>query len=231
MRNYLLDQRFQLKYASYGAGIALVISVALGGLLWRTSEQILTQSQASVELGKEVLAESRKVSEVVAMNIVKDPIYSENASLKAAFEADAKQQGEKQNRQQAQLQAQADELQQRRLQVGLVLIGGLALLVAALWFAGIVVTHKVAGPIYKMKRQLRALEKGSLQVPMPLRKGDELKEFFDTFNDTVRALRTRQQRDLERLDHAISGLESSLDAEKLKPLRDLRADISAPLEP
>lgn len=231
MRNYLLDRHFQLKYASYGAGIALVISAALGALLWRSSDQIVTQSQATVEIGKEVLAESRKVSEVVAMNIVKDPIYSENPALKAAFEADAKQQGEKQNRQQALLEQQASELQQKRAQMGLVLVGALALLVAALWFAGIVVTHKVAGPIYKMKKQLRALEKGSLQVPMPLRKGDELKEFFDAFNDTVRALRTRQQRDLERLDHALASLESSLDAEKLKPLRELRADISAPLEP
>jgi nitrogen fixation/metabolism regulation signal transduction histidine kinase len=230
MRNYLLDPHFQLKYASYGAGIALVISVGLGVLLWRSSEQIIAQSQASVELGEEVLAESRKVSDVVAMNIVKDPIYSENPSLKVAFEADAKLQGEKQSRQQAQLRSQAEELQRQRSQVGLVLIGALALLVAALWFAGIIVTHKVAGPLYKMKRQIRALERGSLQVPTPLRKGDELKEFFDAFNDMVRALRARQQRDVERLDDVLSGLESAAPGDKVRLLRELRADLAGPLD-
>jgi nitrogen fixation/metabolism regulation signal transduction histidine kinase len=230
MRNYLLDPHFQLKYASYGAGIALVISVALGALLWRSSAEIIEQSQASVELGAEVLAESRKVSEVVAMNIVKDPIYSENPALKTAFEADAKQQSDKQNRQQAQLQAQAQRLQQQRTRLGLVLVGALALLVAALWFAGIVITHKVAGPLFKMKKQLRALERGSLQVPTPLRKGDELKEFFDAFNDMVRALRVRQQRDIERLDDAIAKLEPTTDADKVRALRELRADLAAPLE-
>jgi nitrogen fixation/metabolism regulation signal transduction histidine kinase len=230
VRNYLLDQHFQLKYASYGAGIALIVSLALGILLWRTSEETLAQSQASVELGAEVLAESRKVSDVVAMNIIKDPVYSDNPALKAVFEADGKQQAEKQHQQQEQLRRQAEQLQKQRSQVAIALIGALALLVVVLWLAGIVVTHKIAGPLYKMKRQLRALESGSLEVPSPLRRGDELVSFFEAFNTTVRALRTRQQRDVDRLDSALRALEGVVEPEKLAILRELRRDMQAPLD-
>jgi nitrogen fixation/metabolism regulation signal transduction histidine kinase len=231
LRNYLLDRHFQLKYASYVAGVALLISGALGALLWRASEEIIEQSHASVRLGEEVLSESRKVSEVVAMNIVKDPVYNDNPALKAAFEADAQRQADKQSEQQSRLETQAAQLQTQRARFASLLLGALVVLVVALWLAGIVVTHRVAGPIYKMKRQLRALEKGSLEVPMPLRKGDELKEFFDAFNDTVKALRARQQADLDRLSAALERLEPSVPPAELEPLRQLRSQMQATLGP
>ena len=40
----------------------------------------------------------------------------------------------------------------------------LALLVIAIGFAGIVFTHKIAGPIFKMKRLLRQVGEGKLVV-------------------------------------------------------------------
>ena len=76
-----------------------------------------------------------------------------------------------------------------------------------------------------MKRQLRALENGNLEVPSPLRKGDELKEFFDAFNDMVRALRKRQEEEIALLDSAISKLQESSTSEQLKPLHDLQGEM------
>src|SRR5690606_38470966 len=94
-----------------------------------------------------------------------------------------------------------------------------------LWLAGIVVTHKVAGPIFKMKRQLKALENGNFEVPSPLRKGDELKEFFDSFNDMVRALRKRQEDEIALLDTAIAKLEESSTSAQLEPLHELQGEM------
>ena len=37
LRNYLLDSHFQLKYTGYLVGIALLFSISLGLLIWRTS--------------------------------------------------------------------------------------------------------------------------------------------------------------------------------------------------
>ena len=92
MKNYLLDAHFQLKYSAYLVGIAVLFGVCLGTLLWRTSGAVIAQSaqtvaqgEAVVSRGREVVEESRKVSEVVKMNIVKDPIYSDNPALLEAY--------------------------------------------------------------------------------------------------------------------------------------------------
>src|SRR5437868_5881758 len=82
-KNYLLDRNFQLKYTAFLVGVALAISIALGVVLWKTSSEVITQSQqaveqgretvrqgqATVDRGREVIVQSRKVSQVVAMNI------------------------------------------------------------------------------------------------------------------------------------------------------------------
>jgi nitrogen fixation/metabolism regulation signal transduction histidine kinase len=230
LRNYLLDPSFQLKYANFVAAIALVISGALGALLWQTSSEMVGQSQKAVALGKEVIDESLKVSEVVRMNIVKDPIYSENPLLKEAFEADAAEQDKKLHATQEQLRSQAARLESQSQKYTRLLIAALGFLVLALWFAGIVITHRVAGPVYKMKRQIREVQNGSLRVPSPLRKGDELKTFFDAFNDMVEALRAGKRAEIEKLDATLLALEKQASAEQLSELRALRAEMAAPLE-
>lgn len=230
LRNYLLDRHFQLKYANFAAGIALAISGLFGLLLWQASEGTLDQSRAAVELGEEVLAESKKVSEVVAMNIAKDPVYSADPSLRQAFEADAAEQSARLGSQQQRLMAHAAALSQQRTQFALLLVGVLVSLVLALWLAGIVITHRVAGPVYKMKRQIRAVRDGNLSVPSPLRKGDELKDFFDTFNEMVGALRERRQEQVQVLKQVLSDLEGSVSEDKLAPLKRILADSSAMLD-
>ncbi len=230
LRNYILDRHFQLKYASYLAGVALLVGASSGVLLWQISEGTLEQSQASVQLGEEILAESKKVSEVVAMNIVKDPVYADNPALKAAFEADSKRQAEKQLAQQRGLEEQAERLASQRTKVAALLAGLLIALVAGLWCVGIVVTHRVAGPVFKMKRQLRALEKGDFSVPTPLRRGDELKQFFDAFNDTVRSLRARHQSELDQLTAAVEQLEAGDEEHALQGMKQLREQLQATLK-
>src|SRR6188474_111319 len=164
MKNYLLDRHFQLKYSGYLVGIALLFSICLGALLWRTSQAVIAQSNKTVEQGgdlvkhgQEVVEESRKVSEVVKMNIVKDPIYSDNPALLDAFKADADKQDERLKAQQQALESQATALREQasaltdKQHVMLyTLVGALSLLVILIGFAAILVTHKVAGPIFKM---------------------------------------------------------------------------------
>jgi hypothetical protein len=113
-KNYLLDAHFQLKYSSYLVVIAVVLSVGLGVLIWRTSNKVIDQSWSAVRQGeevvargKEVVAESQKVSAVVQMNIIKDPVYSDSPALLEAFKSDAAKQDERLKEQQDQLVKQA----------------------------------------------------------------------------------------------------------------------------
>jgi len=257
-RNYLLDPHFQLKYTGVLVAIAIVISLVLGVQLYRTSNVLIDQSRRTVEQGQEtvqqgqetvksgqaLIEESRKVSAVVSMNIVKDPVYAENPELLAVFKENAAEQERKLNAQQARLEAeqvrllassrslqeQAAGLASQQRNTLVVLFGGLSLLVIVIGFSGIVFTHKVAGPIYKMKGLLRRVAEGHYIVPRGLRKGDELQHFFDAFVRMLEALRARQTATIDRIETTIVVLEGKVDADKLAPLRELRRDMQASLD-
>lgn len=243
VKNYLLDTHFQLKYAGYLVLIAVMLSSVLGFMLFKTSSAVIDQSftavakgEEVVARGREVVAESQKVSAVVQMNIVKDPVYSDNPALLEAFKADAAQQDERLKKQQESLQRQASELKeqaaalvQQRKVVLSSLFGGLFLLVVLLGLAGIVVTHRVAGPVHKMKMNLRAVADGQLRVPTPLRRGDELVDFFEAYRSMVIKLRERQEHEISRIDVAVAALEPRAGAESVEPLKALSRDMRAAL--
>lgn len=216
----------------------------MGLLLWQTSNEVIAQSRQTVvqgeqvvERGRDVLNESQKVSEVVKMSIVKDPIYSDNPALLDAFKGDSEKQAERMLQQQRTLEQQALELKQRA--AGLAhqqramlwtLTSVLGLLVVLLALAGIVVTHKIAGPIYKMKRQIREVSAGKLRIPAPLRKGDDLVDFFDAFALMVDNLRSRQQQEIARLEEGLNAISSTCGEAELRPIRELLRDMKATLE-
>jgi hypothetical protein len=239
LKNYVLDAHFQFKYTGYLVGIALLFSICLGTLLWRTSTQVIAQSSQTVQQGeqvvsrgREVVEESRKVSEVVKMNIVKDPIYSDNPGLLEAFKGDADKQDERLKSQQQALEnqatglkAQAQGIRDSQRNMFITLTTALTLLVVLIGVAGILVTHKVAGPIFKMKRQIRDVGEGHLRIPNKLRKGDELVEFFEAFETMVINLRARQQGEIDKLDQAIKTLEPKAEPGELDPLYQLRQEM------
>jgi methyl-accepting chemotaxis protein len=237
VRNYLIDRHFQLKYAGFLVATALVFSAALGFLVWRSSSEVIAQGQKTVERGKLVLVESRRVSQVVSMNIAK--VYPDDPELAKAFGEDAAKDEQKLKDEQDLLVRDADFLatQQKQLVGGLIAI--LSVLVIALGVVGIVFTHKVAGPIFKMKRLLRQVGEGKLVVRERLRKGDELQHFFEVFEAMVTALRRHQEGEIAKLDQILEKLgEAPLSTRGLKEfdedgvemLRQLRREMQDQIE-
>lgn len=91
----------------------------------------------------------------------------------------------------------------------MVLIGfGLVMSVVLTGF-GIVLSHKVAGPLYKVRLHLDKIKAGKLGVVYPLRKGDELVDFFEHFKAAHDALRARTEEDVALLDKAIDAAEKA----------------------
>jgi nitrogen fixation/metabolism regulation signal transduction histidine kinase len=264
-RNYLLDKHFQLKYTGFLVGIALFLSVALGLILWNTSRKVIEQSQRAVEQGqetvergqetvergKQVLIQSKRVSQVVAMNIAKE--YKDDPELAKTFGEAALQDERKLEEEQIRLQRDADDLrkragdmraqaadveyQQRVLLIGMVVL--LLLLVVAIGVAGIVFTHKIAGPIFKMKRLLRQVGEGKLVLRERLRKGDELQHFFETFEKMVEALRQHQKGEIAKVDAILAKLDEApvsqrgnkeVDADGLALLKKLRSEMQSQIE-
>ena len=223
LRNYLLLKGFQLKYAALFAGSALLLSLLLGTLLTLTSEDVLRQSREAVEQGRRAVAtgqqlveESKKVSAVVGLSLVKTTDYADHPELSEAFAHDnqalAAKTLERQEslvRQAAALGRDAEALRTRQTSILVTISGLLAVLVVALGVLGIVFTHKVAGPVFKMKRYLGRIREGRLIEPAPLRRGDDLQDFFDELCGAVKALRERETTDLVLLEDALANVGDS----------------------
>ena len=65
---------------------------------------------------------------------------------------------------------------------------------------GIVITHKVAGPMFSLIKYLRLIEAGRWNVKMKQRSGDDLQIIVRHVNDMSEGLVTRVARDLEQLE-------------------------------
>jgi nitrogen fixation/metabolism regulation signal transduction histidine kinase len=243
LRNYLLDKRFQLKYAGLLSGVAALLSITLGLLLWNTSKSLVEQShtavttgQQAVALGQQVAKESKKVSDVVRMSIVKDPMYGDNPELLDEFKAENAKEDQKALNQQIELEAKAralsshsDQLAKNQNTIMLTLLAVLSLLVVGVGLVGIVVTHKVAGPIFKMTRQFHDLADGHWNMPAPLRPGDELMDFFKTFEDTVQTLRDQREQEIAMLDEALAKVDGAGNDELRDRLDALRSEMNKAL--
>lgn len=61
-------------------------------------------------------------------------------------------------------------------------------------YIGIRVSHKVYGPIYRLKKSLQAIADGEPPAPVRLRKGDELQDLAQALNDTLQQLSSGESR-------------------------------------
>jgi len=131
-----------------------------------------------------------------------------------------------------QVAAHLDEIaraEDRKVLTGIVL--GIGILAIALGFTGIVVTHKVVGPAYKMKLMLRKVAQGHLRVDGSLRKGDELKDVFIAFNDMIGELRSSQAEEVAMLDEALGKAEKAgTPPDVLRIFREVRDRMQSELD-
>ncbi|HEY4188696.1 MAG TPA: hypothetical protein VGP07_26755 [Polyangia bacterium] len=105
------------------------------------------------------------------------------------------------------------------------IVGFGVVLVISISAVGILITHKVAGPLFKISgffARMRDNRFGAL--PGSLRKGDELQEFYGSFVDMHQALRQRTEDEARLLGDVISALEtgSASGANTQKAVEELR---------
>jgi len=100
-------------------------------------------------------------------------------------------------------------------------------------FMGLILTHRIAGPMYSIVRQLRRLEAGLWHGHMRLRPGDELGLIVRHVNDLTDALGQDCRADIGALDRLVEALEGSAQAasaemaETLAAARALRVRMAA----
>jgi len=108
----------------------------------------------------------------------------------------------------------------------------LALTFVALAIHGVFLTHRVAGPVYRMKRFLAEIAARRLPPPIRLRKKDALKDLADDLNAAVAVLREDAARRRVLVDSVLQAshrLARSLEAPDADP-REALAQAHAVLD-
>ena len=103
------------------------------------------------------------------------------------------------------------------------------ILTVALGLTGIVITHRIVGPAYKLKLLLGDVERGRLNVRGGLRKGDELQDVGEAFQKMVQALRDRQEAEIAELEEILEKA-GDADGEVVERITALRDQMRAALE-
>jgi hypothetical protein len=98
--------------------------------------------------------------------------------------------------------ALASEDRWRIVQISIIL----AVVLVCLLAASVVITHRIAGPAFVIRRTCAQVSEGNLARPRPLRNHDLLLDLADTVATMVDALRDREAVDREAMDRAAAAL-------------------------
>lgn len=69
--------------------------------------------------------------------------------------------------------------------INAILAVGIPVIIAGLLILGIRISHKIAGPIYRMEKDLDEIAKGNLSLRIRLRRGDEFVDLAEKINKVL----------------------------------------------
>lgn len=125
-------------------------------------------------------------------------------------------------------QSIANEINRRESTKVFWMVGVFVLLeVVGLFFWGVVVTHRIAGPLFIIDRYLGALRSGIYPDMRPLRRSDELRQFFESFSSTVDLLRERESEDIEAIAAALGAMPEGAAKDKLREVQERKKNAVA----
>ncbi|HVK84570.1 MAG TPA: hypothetical protein VM513_10715 [Kofleriaceae bacterium] len=102
-----------------------------------------------------------------------------------------------------------EALEHGRLRILWVLIGTGLVLVLGLALYGLKMTHKVAGPLFKVSLYFAKMRDGRFDKVWNLRKGDQLVDFYEHFKTAHAGVVTMQKDDLARIAEVIAAAEAA----------------------
>ncbi len=124
-------------------------------------------------------------------------------------------------------------LRDAELTVAMLTLACALLMGAALSLFGVLVTHRVAGPVHVLNQYLDVMRAGRYPAVRPVRRGDELKDVFDHFTAALRSLREREELEAQQLEDAAKVLEEGATSpqaqQALVAVRSVRSRIQEAL--
>lgn len=220
VKNFLLDARFQLKFAGYIVVLTLIVAGMLGAFLGYTTTTLFTQAQVAVDAQSQAAETSKELGTCTLNNDLAKNM--DNPDFMAQLQQKSEEIDKKYETDRLRIVEKRTELITQQKVTLLALVGGLLMFVAFIGLASIVTTHRIVGPLFRVKRMAIEVSTGRLKPPSyGLRPGDELKDVFEAFASMVTSLRNKHEADLKQLAEAIVKLkEKGYDVAPLEKLRD-----------
>ena len=229
-KRYLIDARFQLKWTGYLVVIVLAVMTSLGVLIGRMASRASDTADIAVSQAEKAFKES-EANNILARGAV-EMAQPDNVPLAAAMDESLKEVEAQQQKNLAEVHRMHHEIRRDRRDLQRALIGAGVALLVLLTLMGIVITHRIVGPVYKLKRLLRRVSTGRIVVDEHLRRGDELEDLFETFLQMTHSLSAIQHARVATLDATLRRAEATDAApEALDGLKALRAQMTLGLEP
>ncbi|MBN1208093.1 MAG: signal protein [Myxococcaceae bacterium] len=228
-RNFLIEPQFQLKFAAYLVTVTVVLAGVLGGFLFRNTQALLDEASHSLEARSAAAEASRELSNITLANelIQKmgDPVFV------AQLQSTSKKIDEGYEAERAAIVAQRTALVRRQRNMWLAFGGTLVGFLVLMTLVTIVLTHRVAGPLMRIRRMVKEVADGRFRPPpYGLREKDELKDIFDATRGMVHLLRKQQEDDVLVLEHALERAQAQgAQGEWLEDLRSLETRLKARL--
>lgn len=228
---YLLDPRFQLKWTAYLVVSVVVVMAVLGFVIAQTAGRASDTASIAVEQAKKAYEESKSNNILTRRTL---ELAGDNPALQAVMNDSLNDVDVQSEKNLAEVRQRQEDIARDRRNIQLLLGGSGLMLVVLLLLMGIVITHRIVGPVHKMKRLLRRVSTGRLVIEDRLRRGDELEDLFDTFLQMTYSLRAQQLARIATLDGTLRKAErgdQTTPEEVIEGMRALRAQLVLGLEP
>lgn len=206
-KNYFINSKFQLKYTLSILAILAAVMIASGvGIyfgMWGSIIENFSQFKVSQNLET-----AKRIADYEDVRYRKGD-YRLNRIFREAELLSAQQQ---------------DALKNALEAVNRSLFPKVMVLAVMIFIAGIFVSHKIAGPMYRIEKSAEAIRNGDLSVSFRMRKGDEMKEASSALEDMVDSLQAdfaRIKTAGQALDERIGVIESQIKEEDALQLRDI----------
>jgi methyl-accepting chemotaxis protein len=216
-KNYLINKKFQLKYTISIVAMLLVVMLVTGfGLymgMWGSIIENFSRFKVS-----ENLENVKRITDYENVRYKRGDYRLEKIFREAEL-----------------LSAQEKNTLKTALQsVNKSLASKVIILAVLIFLAGIFISHKIAGPMYRIEKSAEAIHQGDLRVNFNIRKGDEMRDtagalesMVETLHDDVKQIKAESIALEEKINSLTQG--GSIPKPDADRLKEILASIDSVL--
>ena len=89
----------------------------------------------------------------------------------------------------------------------------------------LIISHRIAGPLYRFKKVLKSLGEGDFSIPCKIRRKDALQDVAAAFNDMI----TNARQNFDLIDQDLKNLKGKMEAGDIKEIKKSVSEIDKAL--